>query len=664
MKTLAVTAILGLAATLAVSTSLAERVEQRPDGTVKINPLPTDERFLNTWLPNLEEDFQKRAQQAINAHKGKGYGGTYFENEKSSYPKAMMDFLGGNRGKAIGFLEANDTEAYNKYTNMVDFYPCFTLKGQMRKYYFFNDYLTPDYKTKFLEGAKEWTREDPRTRKHPLVERTTPGQGWMPNATGVCVDTRNTDNLQAMRDVAVYLMAEETGNKETMEIYKKKLVDTITNMYNVGMGEWDSNNYLGHTMTGFIQLYDFAKDPQMKLLGKAAMDYMTVTGALKYYRGGYGGPCKRDYNHPVVHSGSTADHLALYYGDYEGDYGHAASADNVHFITSAYRPPLAAVELARKQVKKPVELFVSHPNYNGLRGGADKPEYYETNFIGNTYTFGTLSIGTDGPGADTNGFKLLAYNTKRGADFFIANSTAEPTLIGSAQYSRAPGIIGGNNVGQNKNLAIWLNSTPDSPFMFYLPKSAKVEEKNGITFIGMEKTYIALRGVNLKINGIDPEMTDKVNFKTKVDKKNNKETKDPIWPDDQIISAKGTGGKVTGFVVEVGEAPQFKDFDAFKNAVASKSKLDLSALDDGTVAYTGADGKSLKVAYNRGQPKVWRDGTEHDWAKHLGRYIPTDGSQAPLFSEWKSGTLRCESENHIFTGTIKDGHYTFTNKKK
>ena len=71
-----------------------------------------------------------------------------------------------------------------------------------------------------------------------------------------------------MRETAVYLMAEQSGNEAVRKIYADKLRRTISNMYRVGMGEWDSNNYLGHTFCGYIQLYDFAKDPAMRLVGK------------------------------------------------------------------------------------------------------------------------------------------------------------------------------------------------------------------------------------------------------------------------------------------------------------------------------------------------------------------------------------------------------------
>ncbi|MEH2461155.1 hypothetical protein [Nostoc sp.] len=52
----------------------------------------------------MSDEFQQRSQEAITQLAGKNYGNTAFENEKRSYPRAMIDFLAGNREKAIASL--------------------------------------------------------------------------------------------------------------------------------------------------------------------------------------------------------------------------------------------------------------------------------------------------------------------------------------------------------------------------------------------------------------------------------------------------------------------------------------------------------------------------------------------------------------------------------
>ena len=99
----------------------------------------------------MQAEFQQCSQKAITQLAGKHYGNTAFENEKRSYPRAMIDILAGNREKAIAFLQSEDADAQRN------------------------------------------------------------------------AHTLGTDNLRAMREVAVYLFAEETGNEETRKIYKERI---------------------------------------------------------------------------------------------------------------------------------------------------------------------------------------------------------------------------------------------------------------------------------------------------------------------------------------------------------------------------------------------------------------------------------------------------------
>ncbi len=638
-----------------------ERVKTDAKGRTVAVPVATPEALRNPWPEAEEEAFLDRCDRLIERlGAAGGYGNTYFENEKRSYPAAMMGFLAGHREAALKFLQGRDANAgdWNKHTLGIDLFPCFTLKQQLRKYFFFGPYLDPEYRARMKQAADIWTEKDPLRRPHPAHK---PGaSGWTPVAKNSWVDVRGTDNLQAMRDVAVYLFAEEAGNTATRDLYRKKIANTIRNMFTVGMGEWDSENYHGHTMTAYLQLYDFAKDPEVRLMGKAAMDSLSAIGAFKFYRGAFGGPTKRDYNHPYAWGGSAADHLGLYFDDAPLENPDPA-ADNVHFITSAYRPPMAAVGLARKEFARPTEVLVSHPPYGALRGpGGDEPLYYETTFFGHTYQLGTLARGTCD--ADTNGFKLVAYSAERGADYFIANTTADPLYIGSPKYHDKT-HVGGSGVGQYRHLAVWLNPKGGAPFLFLAPKTATVSSEQGITFLACEKTWIALFPVNLEMKGVDRELTDRANFDVKTDKKTREKTRVPRWPDVQILSARGKGGPACGFAIEIGEAETHGDLAAFKAAVLAKSKLDVSNLAKGEAELAGSNGGRVKVALTGEKyPKVWRDGTLHPWTEHPGLYVPADGGDAPIRLERMSGHLHVEAGGHTFDGRVaEDGGYTFTN---
>lgn len=84
-----------------------------------------------------------------------------------------------------------------------------------------------------------------------------------------------------MREVAIYLMAEETGNELTRKIFKERLRITAKNFLTLGNGEWDSPAYLAHTATAYVNLYDFAKDEEVRLLAKGILDFIMTSAAIK-----------------------------------------------------------------------------------------------------------------------------------------------------------------------------------------------------------------------------------------------------------------------------------------------------------------------------------------------------------------------------------------------
>jgi hypothetical protein len=604
-------------------------------GRTRIRPYPVPAELRNEWPKEWEDAFWDRGSRAIGIlGKEGGYGGTYFENEKAAYPKAMMGYFAGFRKPALDMLQAEDADAkaWNTVTDGIDFFPCFTLKGQMRKYFLFGPSLDPAYRERMKRAAKTWTEKDPLRRPHPFWKGEK--QGWTPATMNSWVDVRNTDNLQSMRETSVYLMAEETGNEAVRQLYEDRLRAFVTNLYTVGMGEWDSENYHAHTFTAWLNLYDFAKKREVQSLAKAALDAMSVHAAVKYYRGAFNGPTKRDYNN-YYRFGGAADAFAFYFGDF-GEPPESYHYDTAHILSSAYRPPVAVVELARKNFARPCEIFAAHAHYDALRQGAAQPEEFETTYFGKTFQLGTLDRGT-GRG-DVNGFKLLAHNGKRGAEYFIANATTSPGNMGSPQYGSSQ--VGRMNVGQYRNLAIVLNEPGDSPFLFLAPKSATLTEERGVTFLKYERTWLAIQPVNLNSPAEDAALTAQLSSKRKE------------LSADRILSSKGKGGaKFCGFALEVGEEGTDGDFDAFRANVLGKAKLDVGALAAGEVGYTGSNGATVKLAFGD-RPTVWRNGTQHDWTTHWALYQGADGAESPVSLGWKQGALRVAAGGKTFACSV------------
>ena len=432
-----------------------------------------------------------------------------------------------------------------------------------------------------------------------------------------------------MREVAVYLMAEETGNEETRLLYKKKLQRYVGALYNIGMGEWDSENYLGHTFAPYVNLYDFAKDPEVKKLAKAALDWISAAAAVKYYRGGWGGPNKRDYGGSnVVFASSAARTFSLYFGDTTIP-NPKPESDTIHLITSTYRPPLAVVALARKQFDRPVELLSTKPVYENWKPGNDeKPGYWETTFFGQTYQMGSL-VGTFADG-DVAPFKLMAYNSDRGVDYFVANSGGNMVR---------PGKKPGDQIGQYRNLLIWLRPADDKPFFFQLPRSAKAEIENDIWFFQLEKTWLALRPINLSDRATVP-ITKKKLVK--------------VYSQEQTFKVTTVGNSYAGFALEVGEDNSHGSYTDFKQSVIKKSKLDLKDLASGKVKLKGMNGNSIQLKYNTDNllPFIFRGDKEYDWSKNFALYNSLSNNKQPIDLGWKIGKLKVRVKDLEFQNKI------------
>ncbi len=697
-------------------------------GLIKVRPPEVDPKLQNdAWPKDLEEGFWKRANHAIGCYAGAGGGATTGEHEKWGYPKSLFAILAGNRDPAVGYLSAKDGEQMQ--TLGVDFYWCFCLKNQPRKYFQYGKEwgIIPETHLELMrKAAAIWTKEDPRptmelvlalesddadvrayalkllkqmkardlgkvaaactnedAKEAVLAFKATPlakedfgddlqrwrtwwkffadrdwkvfeeyervinpnphpkfgvgtgpvGGSWDPKTRGGWVDARNTDNLRSMREVAVYLFAEEVGNETIRKLYKEKLKRFVVGLYHVGMGEWDSETYHGHSIAPWLGCYDFAKDPEVKLMAKAALDWLTMAGALKYYRGGYGGPTKRDYGGGNKVFGAGLSHMMyLYFGDspMEDPEPHY---DDVHAIASAYRPPRAVAALARKDFPRPVEQLDTKPTYSHwLPGASEHPEFWETIHFGKTYYLGTV-VSRGGAG-DVGPFKMLAYNGKRGVDFVV--------MWTGKRYNTKRA---GDQIGQYGNLCIHLRKDADS-YSAMIPKSATVETEGGITFGKLEKTWIALRPVNLgelKVQGLKGKDAG-------------------TYKESQMLTAAASGNGLAGLAMEVGESPT--SYAAFKAAVKSKGKLDLSKLAQNEVELTGSDGRELLVTYNTENdlPTVCRDCKPRVWYHEQDLYKSV-GQDGPVNLGWKEGTLTVKAGGHTFTQTVtEDGKVTFSEK--
>jgi len=620
------------------------------DGQVRVVPYPVEDRWLNTWPEAWEDGFWVRANELIRRHGRPGnFGNKHFENEKGSYPNAFMGFLAGHRQPATAFLQAEDTqaEAWHQHTEGIDFYAAFTLKGQMRKYFFFRNWLEPAYRERMRRGAANWTRTDPRETPHPVFQRYNPRlEGWTPERFGNRqVDGRRTDNLFAMSTTSTFLMAEETGNKETMEMYRDHINRYVWALYNVGMGEWDSATYHGHTFAAYLNLYDFAKDEQIKGAAKAVLDQLSAMMALKYFRGGFVRPTKRDNSfHNVALGGDQAKFAWLYFGQHPRG-AEYFEADVSHAIMSAYRPPRAVAALAAKDFPKPVEILstkIEYENWNRDADDSHRPRHFETMYIAPTYMLG--SITPRSPEGDVAPFNLAVEDSGNGVEYFVAGTTARDNLP-------RLGIDSGVQIAQFENLLIWLrDSNQGESFVFQVPANAERHLDGDIWFFRFEKTWLAVWPVHLGA----PEVREPAGRSARA------------LPDTRGLIAPKTGGPYHGFAMEVGDAGSHGDFNAFRRAVRQRSRLDLSRLNEGTARLSGANEKFIELRFPKDgeMAGVNRNGTVRDFENPEEWALMRAVSGHPLVSlGWKEGLLRVNAGGYEFeSGVNRQGETRFSER--
>lgn len=686
----------------------AERISTE-NNLIRVDGTAVPDDWRNPALPEAEEEaYWARANHVIRHFDGRVNVRTEGEQEKESFPITMFSYLTGNHQPVINALQSTDNQAGtdHAWTLGIDYYWGFTIKGQMRKYFFFGPALDPEYRQRMFDGAKIWTADDPRpsfelvhtlTNEDPDVRayalemlntfregiaelpddavqgrvrdrfdgddlgddhekwlawwKQYADQGWQiyedlerlanpfphprhgvgtgpvggrwdPSVRGTRADARNTDNLRAMRDIAVYLMAEETGNEMVRKLYKDKIQRFVVNLYRHHHGEWDSENYLHHTIAPYHNLYDFAEDEQVVALAKAALDYLYTSAAIKYYRGFAAAPTKRV-------GGGLHSFVWLQFGD-SPEPEPRPYYDLLHAVTSNYRVPLATLRIGQGQFDRPAEMINTKPTYSfWLPGQSEKPETWETVYYGRSFYLGS-AVSTS-PQGDVRAFEMLLDTPDGSARRFLANSG-----------NNFNGLRAGDQIGQFRNALVWLRRDQSARFSFQLPGQAQVTAESGIWFLDHGLTYLAIRPVNLPENAIEPLARANDGNVT--------------------LRAEQSGGNYAGFAMIAGDASEYRSFDHFREVIRAENRFDLSELDQGRVTVRTPEARVLGYAWqaNDRRPRVERDGEHYDWDTNFDVYRPMDDN-APVAVGWEGGTLTIRAGDARFEQTVADdGSVTFT----
>ena len=218
--------------------------------------------------------------------------------------------------------------------------------------------------------------------------------------------------------LADYIAGDRIG-KMNKDDAKAKLKNTLRSyvkgLYRAGQGEWDSSTYLVFDLNGMLNIYDFATDPECRLMAKAALDWLTAGYALKYTDGVFCSPHKRGYADEPVDT-KTDETGWLWWGTESGWQPEDMSYHYVTFqaLLSSYRPPGVISRIATGQLPA-FEARNSKPNYwfgQGISPVAN--EFQESVYKTPHYTMGTL---WNGYFTDISRFQLVAEGPNGGLIF-------------------------------------------------------------------------------------------------------------------------------------------------------------------------------------------------------------------------------------------------------
>ncbi|MCC5806983.1 MAG: hypothetical protein JJU00_11710 [Opitutales bacterium] len=468
-----------------------------------------------------------------------------------------------------------------------------------------------------------------------------------------------TENHIGMSRTSGYLFATEARDMpalaDTAEDWEARIkawaLDWARKIYQVGTGEWDSAVYTTYNLIGWINLHDHSGDAEIRAAARAVLDYYAAALALKYTQRVHGGPESRGTTNYTRRS-SASEYLGwLWFGQAEeaGEPDFWRTSEYIQSVYAAltdYRPPAAAVALARKEFSRPATYINTKPSYLLTRPA----ESVEVFHIGETYTLGSVftpyggwadsSYGTvnwkmvienpsgapgivwgnggmksDSHGRGRNPFDQFAQHESVLVQMTLVPENAAAlrdevnTLINEWKeaYRRDFEQRWGNDSDHNPVGRGGQGSLDDAPHShLFLPSDAEVIEADGVVFAAYAGTWLAVRSLA---------------------------EKSPRRGEGRL-SDHGTPGTLAGLVVEVGSFPAHGAFEDFRRAILDRTALDRSRLAGGRLVYTDLAGREIDVRFNTAGEWVEPD---YDWNYGVTEQrvvLTTDDWNQP---DWPSG---------------------------
>ncbi len=479
-----------------------------------------------------------------------------------------------------------------------------------------------------------------------------------------------TENHIGMSRLPGYLYAQLAVDSGYTEIFpqapamldsmKHWIMNTTKTIYQTGVAEWNSSTYGAFNIIGWLLIYDFAHDDEVKNAAHAVLDYYAGELALHYQQGINGGPEMRGGSAVKSMNTETDIFSWLWFGDapkdMNKDYFNAAkSLHTVHAATSTYRPPSIAVQLAKKELTLPAMYHNSKPGYLYENPSLIKQTLYlSKNYsLGAAYTpFGGWGGGDwqivswklaarvepgnqkdaqyAAGGLEWGGYKKTQLFKKPYEQFahhknILVHMTKKPvnhnTIYNEVQsifsqwrnlwnsdfYQRFP-----NDTDKNNPISFQEGQAPENQTVLTVSNHGELSSLpvDDIRIVELEKVYIAVRYLNL-------------------------DEAQPFNDEGDFMLTKDTApdGNLTGIVLEVFEKSEFSGFIQFRNAVKDHTSI-TKDLENDRFTYTSFYGDTLEVHY---QEEGTFSEPIYDWG-----YGPSDAlviHRSPPFvqPEWPQG---------------------------
>lgn len=458
------------------------------------------------------------------------------------------------------------------------------------------------------------------------------------------------------------LFPEAPALKDSM----KRWIDYFsTTIFRVGTSEFNASTYGVYNIIGWLNLYDFARDPIIRKKARAVLDYYACEIALHYTQGMTGGPESRGAPQSVACRTET-DYLAwLWFGDaprpVDGDFfvseTHKPPLQCVHAATSNYRPPREAVWLAQKSLSGPVFYRNSKAAYLLCR-----PSYIKhVQYIHPDFTLGSAFYPYGAFGSSC--YKNVTWKLVSRANY---GPGGDPQMVtgGGMYYPDMKGKMRNPwlQVAQHENVLVQLNKTPleadslvagidtiyqqwrtrwerdfvqrfspgddkllhvGNPVKFqgggrtgregngacvYFPDATSWELSGDVLFLELERSYAAIRS----LAGQAPRVME-----------------------GQYAVDRAPPGSVCGLLLEVLPASDFVGFGEFREHYLVRTNLDRSQLDSfDRIRYTAYNQTVIEVDY---RDKGTFTEPIYDWGYGVTTPLVVQTSPPFIQPQWPEG---------------------------